>query len=684
MSAQFLPSVCPHDCPSSCALEIERLDAATIGRVRGVADHPYTAGAVCAKVARYAERTHSPDRLTVPLKRSGPKGSGCFEPISWDEALDTVASAFQRACAEFGPETVWPYFQGGTLGLLHRNGIQRLGRSGGYSRIVRNICMTILRNGWVAGTGAARGVSGLEAAESDLIVFWGTNPAATNLQLLNLALKARRERGATIVNVDPYRTRTAEVADRHFAVRPGTDGALAVGMMHVLFRDGLVDRAYMARYTDCPDRLEAHLKTRTPEWAAAITGIDAAAIVGFARLYGQTRKSFIRVGVGFSRQRNGAANAHAVACLPAVTGAWQERGGGALAMSGGTFAIDLSLIDGGPSDAPAPRALDQVRIGDILTGDPDALLGGPLVTAMLIQHTNPAVVAPESAKVRVGLARDDLFVCVHEQFMTETALLADIVLPATTFVEHDDLYTSNGHTFLRIGKRIIDSVGQSRSNHDVICALAQRLGIDHPSDRMSAWELIDATLRRSGFDGADAVHAARWVDCAKDFETAHFLNGFSHPDGKFRFAPDWAALGPMHSELPQMPDHAPLIEKTDGEHPFRLVTAPARNFLNTTFGVCPGSRRRETRPTALVHPDDCRELGIEEGDRLRIGNRRGDIVVHLRPFDGLQRGVIVVEGLWPNADFVEGKGVNTLVGSDPVAPGGGGAFHDTAVWARPV
>ncbi len=544
--------------------------------------------------------------------------------------------------------------------------------------------MTILRNGWIAGVGAGGGINALEILDSDLIVFWGANPAASNISLLNLAKKARRERGAPIVTVDPYRTPTAALSDRHIVVRPGTDGALAAAVMRMLFRDGLADRDYMARYTDCPERLETHLKSRTPEWAAVLTGVDEKTIVDFAHRYGATKKSFLRLGVGFSRQRNGAANAHAVACLPAVTGAWQQRGGGAFAMASPNFALDTTLITAADAAIPKGRNLDQSRIADILTGDPEALLGGPPVTAMLIQHANPAVIAPNTAKVMEGFARDDLFLAVHEQFMTETAALADIILPATTFFEHDDVCASNGHTFLQVGRRVIEPVGESRCNHDVVSALCKRLGLAHPANDMSAWELIDATLKRSGFEGAEAVHAGRWVDCGRPFEEAHYLNGFGHPDGRFRFAPDWAAMGPLPAGLPPLPDHADLIETADPGHPFRLVTAPARNFLNSSFTNSAASRKREGRPTALIHPEDCAALGIGDGDAVRLGNRRGEVVVHARSFDGLQRGVTVVEGLWPNADFANGRGVNTLVGSDPVGPTGGGAFHDIAVWIRPA
>lgn len=686
MPLDTLPSVCPHDCPSTCALDVERLDPRTIGRVHGARANSYTAGVVCAKVARYAERQHHPDRLGQPLRRVGDKGVGraAFAPISWDQALDEVADALTRAAQRHGSETVWPYFYAGTMGLVQRDGIERLRHVMRYSRELQTICVSLSDSGWMAGVGVKRGVDSREMAESDLIVVWGGNPVSTQVNAMTHIARARKARGAKLVVVDPYRTPTAEVADLHLMVQPGTDAALACGVMHVLFKEGFADRAYMADYTDAPEQLEAHLASRTPEWAAAITGIDAAVITEFARLYGGTKRSFLRIGYGFSRSRNGAVNLHAASCLPAVTGAWQHPGGGALYSNGGLYGLDKSLIEGLDARDMSVRLLDQCRIGPILLGDKTDLGDGPPVTALFIQNTNPMVVCPESVKVRDGFARDDLFTCVHEQFMTETAAMADIVLPATTFLEHDDIYTAGGHTHLQIARQVVEPFAEARPNHFVICELAKRLGAEHPGFHMTEWEIIDETLRRSGKPGADELAAGRWMDCAPSFETAHFLDGFGHPGGRFRFKPDWSAIGADHGKLPALPDHCRVIEEANEAHPFRMVAAPARSFLNTSFTETPGSRAREGRPTVLMHPEDCARLAIAEGDRVRLGNHRASIVVHARIFDGVQPGVLVVEGIWPNAAFEEGMGVNALIGADPGPPKGGGTFHDTAVWARPA
>lgn len=680
---ETVPSVCPHDCQSACALLVEREAPDRIGRVRG-GPQPYTDGVVCAKVARYAERVHHPERLTTPLLRVGPKGSGEFRPVSWDEALDRVAEAFRRTAAEWGAEAVWPYYYAGTMGLVQRDGIDRLRHVMGYSRQRKTICSTLADAGWLAAVGGKVGTDPREMALSDLIVIWGGNPVHTQVHVMNWVAKARKARGATLVVVDPYRTPTAEKADMHLMLRPGTDAALACGVMHVLFAEGYVDRAWMARYTDAPGDLERHLAERTPAWASAITGIPEEDILAFARLYGTTKRSFLRFGYGFTRSRNGPSSMHAAACLPSVTGAWAHEGGGALYSVSGSFGIDKTLIEGLDALDPRTRVIDMVQIGRALTGDAEALSGGPPVKAMLVQNCNPAVVAPESLRVREGLSREDLFLCVHEQFLTETARYADVVLPATTFLEHDDVYLGGGHTFLQAHRAVIEPLGEARSNHEVVCALAERLGAEHEGFRLSAWEIIDRTLKSSGYEGADALLEAGWIDRTRSGAAGRFAEGFPHPDGRFHFRADWAALGLDDGRLPSLPDYASIIEEADDEHPFRLVTAPARNFLNTSFTETPTSRRLEKRPTALVHPEDCATLGLGEGDLVRLGNRRGSVVLHVRPFDGLQRGVIVVESIWPNGAFVEGIGINVLVSADSPPPLGGGVFHDTAVWMRPA
>ncbi|HEY4173308.1 MAG TPA: molybdopterin oxidoreductase family protein [Rhodopila sp.] len=682
MSSIRRASVCPHDCPSTCALSVEVLGNSRIGSVRGAEDNSYTAGVICTKVSKYAERIHHPDRLTQPLLRTGPKGGTQFRPISWTEALDRIAERFIADADRHGSEAVWPFFFAGTMGLVQRDGINRLRNVMRYSRQKMTICTSLPESGWQAGVGQSRGVDPREMVRSDLIVVWGGNPVSTQVNVMTHIARARKERGTKLVVIDPYKTPTAAVADVHLAPRPGTDAALACAVMHIAFRDGYADRDYMRDYTDRPDALEAHLRDRGPDWASGVTGLSVASIEAFAALYGRTQRSFIRVGYGFARSRNGASAMHAVSCLPAVTGAWQYEGGGALWSNRGMYHWNKTLIEGLDALDPSIRVMDMSRIGSVLTGDRTELRDGPQVHSMLIQNQNPVTVCPDSNKVRRGFSRNDLFVATHEQFMTETARWSDIVLPATMFMEHDDLYQAGGHSHVQIGPKLIEPPGECRSNHEVLQGLASRLGANHRGFDMTAMEIIDATLRASGYPDAKTVLEQRWVDEMPPFRTAHFLDGFPTKDRRFHFAPDWAALGDTHAVMPRLPDQLDNTEPSGADAPFRLVTAPARSFLNTTFTEMRSGKKREGRPTVLMHPDDADRLGVTEGSRVRLGNVRGEVILHARLSDAQQPGVLVAESIWPSECFEGGIGINALTSDDPGPPWGGAVFHDTAVWMR--
>jgi anaerobic selenocysteine-containing dehydrogenase len=683
-------SVCPHDCPSTCALEVELLDSHTIGRVRGAKSNSYTAGVICEKVGRYAERIHHPARLLKPVRRKGAKRGGDWQDISWPDALDEVAEAFLKAEQRHGAEAVWPYYYAGTMGLVMRDGINRLRHAKKYSGMYDTFCVALAWPGYVAGTGRLAGSDPREMAKSDCVVIWGTNPVHTQVNVMHHAMRARKERGAKIVVVDIYETSTMKQADVGLIIRPGTDGALACAVMHVLFRDALADWPYLEKFTDEPRAFARHLETRSPQWAESITGCPAKEIESFARLIGETKRVYFRLGYGFSRHRNGSHNMHAVVSIPAVIGAWQYEGGGALHSNSGIYRWNKQMIEGTDVADPAVRIIDMSRIGEALTGNAYDLAGGPPVTAMLVQNTNPASVAPDQNKVKRGLSRDDLFLCVHEQFMTETAELADLVLPATMFLEHDDLYQGGGHQHIMFGRKLIEPPGECRSNHEVICELARRVGASHAGFGMSVRELIDWTLVNSGRPALDRLEQDSWIDIQPEFESAHFLDGFAHPDGKFRFKPDWQTirfkpgmppLGPIDA-IPQMPDHWDVVERTDERHPFKLATSPARTFLNSTFNETPSSRKREGRPKVFIHPDDLSSLGLADGQKVKMGNERGTVILHAQAFSELRRGVVIAESIWPNEAFEDGCGINSLTGSDQPAPCGGAPFHDTHVWIR--
>ncbi len=677
-------SACPHDCPSTCALEVELLSNGKIGRVHGAAENTYTAGVICAKVARYAERIHHPDRLTHPLRRLP---SGNFEQISWDSALDLTASALLAAELNYGPETVWPYYFAGTMGLVMRDGINRLRHAKKYSNMYPSICTTLAWTGFTAGTGKLAGPDPREMARADCVVIWGTNPVNTQVNVMTHAVKARKERGAKIVAIDIYENGTMKQADLALCLRPGTDGALACAVMHVLFRDGLADWDYLEAFSDCPRELEEHMRARSPEWASKITGLKVEDIEAFAKLVGETPRTFFRLGYGFTRQRNGAHNMHAASCIPTITGAWRYEGGGAFHNNGDIYHWDKTLIEGNDVRDPSVRTLDMSRIGPVLCNDPYDLAGGPPVTALFVQNQNPAEVAPDQTLVKKGLARDDLFVCVHEQFMTSTARMADVVLPATMFMEHDDVYQGGGHQYIILGPKMVEPPGECRSNHDVICDLAKRVGAEHAGFEMTPRELIDKTLQASGWGTLEKLESEKWIDCQPDFETSHYIKGFAYADGRFKFRPDWSNVPVgrkfdwgISDTVPSLPDHWDVIENADATHPFRLATSPARHYLNSTFNETQGSRDRQGQPAVLVHPDDLSELNIQDGEMVRLGNQRGEITIEARAFNGLQRGVVITESVPPNQQFAGERGINTLTSADQVAPYGGAAFHDNHVW----
>jgi anaerobic selenocysteine-containing dehydrogenase len=683
-------SCCPHDCPSACALEIEVLDNNTIGRVYGSQEQTYTAGVICAKVARYAERIHHPDRLLHPLRRTGPKGSGQWQRISWDEALDLTVNAMQEAGRQFGSESVWPYYYAGTMGLVMRDGINRLRHEMRYSGFYSTICTALAWPGYLAGTGRLAGPDPREMALSDCVVIWGTNAVATQVNVMTHAIRARKERGAKIVVIDIYHNATMQQADLALCLRPGTDGALACAVMHILFRDNLADRAYLQQFSDCPDELEAHLQSRTPEWASAITGLDVAEIEAFAQLVGHTKRSYFRLGYGFSRQRNGSASMHAASCIATVLGAWQHEGGGAFHNNGAIFHWNKQMIEGLDLVDPTIRRLDQSQIGRVLTHDPVALQGGPPVKMLLNQNTNPVSVAPEQTLVKQGFARDDLFTVVHEQFMTDTAQMADLVLPATMFMEHDDVYSGGGHQHITLGPKLIDAPGECWSNHQLITALASRLGAKHKGFSMSPRELIDQTLQASGWGTLAGIETKKFIDCQPDFATAHYRDGFAWPDKKFRFKPDWATVpfannGPMgpFDSLPVLPDYWDINEAATGDYPFKLATSPARQYLNSSFTETKTSRTKEVRPTVLIHPSDAERLGIEDGCEVELSNARGAVRLHAKLFRGVLPGVLIAESIWPNSAYPDGNGINTLTGADQAAPFGGAAFHDIHAAIRP-
>lgn len=680
---QRIATTCPHDCPSVCALQVEKQDDRHIAGVYASKEQTYTQGVLCAKVARYKDRVHHPDRLTTPMVRVGAKGVGieAFRPIDWDTALDILSNKFKSVTEEFGAQAIWPYFYAGTMGLVQRDSIHRLTHVMGYSKQKSTICTALSDTGFRAATGSKRGTDSREMEHSKLIVIWGCNPVHTQINFMHHVTKAKLNNDAKLVVIDPYQTASAKKADMHLMLRPGTDAALALGVMHYLFKQDLVDWDYLRKYTDDVEGFVAHLEDKDVNWASDITGIPAQQIIEFAELYGHNPQSFLRLGHGFTRSRNGALNMHAAACLPAVTGAWQHLGGGALYGQSDIYHLDVSHIQGHQWLDRPPRQLDQSRIGPVLTGSDYDLQGQGPVKAMLIQNTNPVVVAPESNLVRQGFMRDDLWVCVHEQFMTETAAMADLVLPATMFVEHNDIYMASGHTYLQLGRKIIEGPEHCRNNSWLINQLAQRLGVTAQAFYQTDIELVQDLVERSGYSWQQ-ISKDNWIDCALAFDDAHFLNGFGHSDGKFHFKHGWQQQSRYRVELSAYADYVPITDAVQGNRQWRLVAAPARHFLNTSFTESATSRKLEKQPELLIHADDAEQQKLENGDLVVIGNRHGEVTLPIKVTTGILSGTLVCESIWPNKSFINGMGINALISADEGFPNGGAVFHDTSVWLK--
>ncbi len=680
---QRFATTCPHDCPSVCALQVEKQDDNHIAGVYASKEQDYTQGVLCAKVARYKDRVHHPDRLTTPMVRVGPKGVGMasFRPIDWPTALDILSNKFKSIAEEFGPQSIWPYFYAGTMGLVQRDSIHRLTHIMGYAKQKSTICTALSDTGFRAATGSKRGTDSREMEHSKLIVIWGCNPVHTQINFMHHVTKAKINNAAKLVVIDPYHTASAKKSDLHLMLRPGTDAALALGVMNYLFAAHLADWDYLHKYTDDPHGFVQHLQGKDVHWASGITGIPVAQIIEFAELYGRTPQAFLRLGHGFTRSRNGALSMHAAACLPAVTGAWQHLGGGALYGQSDIYQLDVSHIQGLQWQSRPTRQLDQSRIGPVLTGSEYDLQDQGPVKAMLIQNTNPVVVAPESNLVRQGFMRDDLWVCVHEQFMTETAAMADLLLPATMFVEHNDIYMASGHTFLQLGRKIIDGPEHCRSNSWLINQLAQRLGVTAQAFYETDLELVEDLVRRSGYSWQQ-ISQDNWIDCALPFDDAHFLNGFAHADGKFHFKHGWQQASRYRVPLSPYADYAPITDAIQGNRQWRLVAAPARHFLNTSFTESAISQKLEKRPELLIHHDDLKAQGLADGDQVVIGNRHGEVTLPVKATQGILPGTLVCESIWPNKSFTNGIGINALVSADEGFPNGGAVFHDTSVWLK--
>src|SRR6266850_496465 len=671
-------SVCPHDCPSCCSLEVTVEDG-RIARVTG-AEHPFTQSVICGKVREYAERVHSPLRITQPLRRVGAKGEGRFEPIGWDAAVAEIATRWRAIIATHGAEAILPFSYAGSMGQVQYHAGHALFHALGASLLDRTICVATAYAGWLATVGAVTGNDSEQMVGADLVVLWGINAAYSTINVMTL-VKQARARGAYVVTIDPYRTPTAQQADEHLMVRPGTDGALALAMMHVLIAEDLVDHDYLERATIGFDRLTAHVRAWTPRRVAPLVGLPEETIVAFARRYGATRRSFVRIGIGLSRHDNGGMTCRTLACLPALTGAYADPHGGALLSSGGAFTMDMRALERPDlMPTPAPRVINMIRLGRALT-DPSL---APPVKALYVYSSNPAAVCPNQTLVMQGLAREDLFTVVHEQVMTDTAHYADLVLPATTSMEHADLYRSFGQFYVQYAEPVIAPQGEARSNWDVFAGLARALGV--ATDHYARGH--DAALRSALAGGEPHVRAITLERLKREHSVRlalprpymPFAEGAPTPSGKVEFvAASLAAQG-----LPALPTWTPLAEgpqraELAARFPLQCIVPPNRFFLNSSFSQSERLRKRQGTPTVMLAPDDAAARGIVDGDAVRVESPRGAARFTARLTDATRPGVAVIEGIWWHRFHPGGRGVNVLTDDRVTDMGGGPAFHSNLV-----
>jgi anaerobic selenocysteine-containing dehydrogenase len=665
--------VCAHDCPDMCSL-LAHVEDGRVMRVQGDPDHPFTAGFACAKVNRDAELVHSPERIATPLRRVGNKGEGRFAPITWDAALDEITSRWNSIIAESGPLALLGYCYSAHQGLMNRSLPNGLFHAMGTSRLqAGTVCDSCMDAAWEATVGAIGGADPESVVDSDLVICWGADLFATNVHFW-AKLDEVRKRGVQLVVIDPRRTRSAQNADWHIPIRIGTDAALALGLMHVLVRDKMCDRDYIARHTLGFDRVERDVLPRfTPDRVASITGMTAADVERLAALYAAAKKSLIRLGWGMTRFTYGGQALRTVALLPGVTGAYGRYGGGALNGTNASFELNYNAVRK-PSGPAATRTINHNRLGEALLD-----LSDPPIRALFIAANNPAVTCPDTTKTRRGLAREDLFTVVHDPFLTMTARYADIVLPATTYLETEDFFRAYGTYYMQYSNRAVPAQGDAWSNLKLAQTLAERMGLTDPVFRMSQPEILrelfrGATGRVAAFD-PDALRTAGPVSIAtkagQEFRT---------PSGKLEFYSESLAK----RGLPPMPDWQPdPVEATQGaQWPLRLLTGPGYFLSHTAFSGVAYLRQREGKPYCVLHPTDAAARNLRAGERVRLINDRGTVGLTLHVRDEIQPGVVLVPGQRPDNEAVEGT-VNMLCSDAYTDMGEGATYQSTWLDVRP-
>lgn len=673
---------CPHDCPDTCAT-IVTVAGGRATRIQGDPDHPVTAGFLCAKVNRYLERTYHPDRLTTPLRRVGAKGEGRFEPVSWDTALDEISARLKQVVATHGPEAILPYSYAGTMGLVQGESMdRRFFQALGASQLLRTICSTAGGEGLLMTNGSKVGADSEAIAQCDLVILWGTNTLTANPHLWPFVLQARAN-GAPVLCIDPIRTRTAEQCDEWLPIRPGTDAALALAIMHVLFAEGLEDRDYMDRYTLGGDELRARAAEWPPERAAAVTGLPAERIRLLGQQYGRARNAFVRINYGLQRHAGGGMAVRTIACLPSITGHWRRPGGGVQLSTSGNFRFNKAAL-ARPDLGAHARSINMVRLGEALNA-PDAGVGGPPVQALFVYNSNPADIAPDRNAVLQGLARDDLFTVVLEHFQTNTADWADYVLPATTQLEHWDIHFAYGHNYVTLNRPAIAPIGEARPNSEIFRQLGRRMGL--PEDLVADDDVALIRLALATNDPVmggvtfDALMEHGWVRLNVPRPYVPFAQGgFGTPSGKCEFVSSrMAALGldPLPAFTPprELPE---LVPERASRFPLMLISSPRHYFLNSTF-VNIASLRKDAEPECVMHPHDAARRGLGSGMRVVVHNDRGHFAALLRVEDSVREGVVWAPSIWWGKFARDGQNANAVTSQGETDLGRGPVFYDTLV-----
>jgi anaerobic selenocysteine-containing dehydrogenase len=660
-------SVCPYDCPDACGLLVETAAGKAV-KVIGDPDHPYTKGTLCPKMTHYEKTVHSPERLTQPLLRIGPKGTESFKVISWEEAVRYIKIRWQKIIAEYGAESILPYSYAGTMGVVQRNIGEAFFHRLGASRLARTICSSAKGYGWSTVMGSSLAPHPQEVAASDLIILWGTNVLATNIHLLYYVREAKKK-GAIVWLIETYQSPAAQVADEVIIVRPGSDGALALGMMNALVSNRLVDEEFVAEFVQGFEALkEEVLPEYSPETVSAITGIDAARIEEMARLYGKAKAPFIVMGSGMSRYGNGAMTIRAITCLPAVVGAWAKVGGGLLSSVGTGSAFDMKTITREDFIQEPTRIVNMNQLGHALQD-----MNNPPIMSMYVYHSNPAVVTPDQNAVLKGLMREDLFTIVHERFMTDTARYADLILPATSSLEHSDIYRSYGHYCVQRAYPVIPAVGESKSNWDVFRLLADAMGFEEDFFEQTADEIIQQLLDapKPWLASSDIEKLQKGMAVELPLPP-NYKTTYTTPSGKIEIF------------NPREVDTLPTYHKSHGDDaPFWFMNAPGLYSLNSSFNERSDLLDKREAMYLMMNPSDADKKGLQDKQEVIAFNERGEVTFTLKITHEAPVGVVVSEGIFWIKNTPGQSSVNALTSQRLTDRAAASTFYDTKVDVRP-